>query len=53
MKYYWLTGSFTNLEPDSTDTDSWALDHNFVSITPITLDMTAYEIIQKLKFLED
>lgn len=52
MKYYWLTGSFTNLEPESNDTDSWALDHNFVAVTPISLDMTAYDMISKLKDFE-
>lgn len=38
---YQLTGFFQNLEPDSEDTDCWALDHGYASITPIGLDMTA------------
>ena len=38
---YHLSGYFQNLEPESEDTDYWALDHGFASITPIQLDMTA------------
>ena len=36
-----LTGYFQNLEPDAEDTDYWALEHGYASITPIGLDMTA------------
>ncbi|MBO7119008.1 MAG: 5'/3'-nucleotidase SurE [Bacteroidaceae bacterium] len=38
---YRLTGYFENLEPEAADTDYWALDHGYASITPIQLDMTA------------
>lgn len=38
--YFWLTGDFFNTEPDSTDTDEWALNHNYVSIVPIQVDLT-------------
>lgn len=37
---YKLTGYFQNLEPDAEDTDYWALDHGFASITPTSLDMS-------------
>ncbi len=47
--YYWLTGVFLNHEPDSTDTDEWALENNFVSVVPVTVDMTAHSYIEKLK----
>lgn len=40
-EFYWLTGRFDNLEAEATDTDNWALDHGYASITPIQLDMTA------------
>lgn len=50
--YYWLTGEFCNTEPESTDTDSWALAHGYVSVTPIQVDMTAYSAISGLKDLE-
>ena len=43
---YHLTGYFQNLEPESTDTDYWALDHGFASITPIQLDMTSYKWLE-------
>jgi 5'-nucleotidase len=47
--YYWLTGVFQNHEPDSTDTDEWAIAHNIVSVVPVTVDMTAHWYIDKLK----
>ena len=45
---YQLTGFFQNLEPDAEDTDYWALDHGYASITPVGLDMTAYGMLDKL-----
>ena len=47
--YYWLTGSFNNQEPDATDTDEWALANNFVSVVPVTVDMTAHGYLDVLK----
>jgi 5'-nucleotidase len=47
--YYWLTGLFQNHEPDSVDTDEWALTNNYVSVVPVTVDMTAHGYIDKLK----
>lgn len=47
--YYWLTGIFQNHEPESVDTDEWALANNFVSIVPVTVDMTAHWYINDLK----
>ena len=46
---YHLTGYFLNLEPEAEDTDYWALDHGFASITPLQLDMTAHRVIESLK----
>jgi 5'-nucleotidase len=46
--YYWLTGSFQNHEPESVDTDEWALANNYVSLVPVTVDMTAHWYIDKL-----
>lgn len=43
-----LTGYFQNLEPDAEDTDYWALDHGYAAITPIQLDMTAHDLLDKL-----
>lgn len=49
FKYYWLVGEYTNDEPESEDTDNWALTHGYVSITPTTVDLTAYNILDKIK----
>ena len=50
---YRLTGFFTNLEPDASDTDYWALDHGMASVTPLTLDMTSYGDMEGLKSLRE
>jgi 5'-nucleotidase len=47
--YYWLTGIFQNHEPEAIDTDEWAIAHNFVSVVPVTVDMTAHGYINALK----
>jgi 5'-nucleotidase len=47
--YYWLTGSFENTEPESTDTDEFALKNKYVSVVPALIDMTAYCEIANLK----
>lgn len=47
--YFWLTGKFTNNEPEAEETDRWALEHDYVAITPIQIDMTAYALIDELK----
>ena len=45
--YYWLSGNFVNYDT-GTDTDEWALNHNFVSVVPVQFDMTAHESINLL-----
>lgn len=40
--YYWLAGSFVVRDEDP-ETDAWALDNGYVSITPITFDLTAHD----------
>ena len=47
--YYWMTGGYTNDEPDADDTDNWALSHGYVAITPTTIDVTAHEMIGHIK----
>jgi 5'-nucleotidase len=47
--YFWLTGEFHNLEPDARDTDEWALHHNYISIVPVHIDLTAYKAMDKLR----
>ena len=50
--YYWLTGKFV-IEDDGTDTDEWALQHNYVSVVPVQQDITDYKNIDTLKYLEN
>jgi 5'-nucleotidase len=47
--YYWLTGVYVNHEPDATDTDECALANNYVSVAPVSVDMTAHEYLDTLK----
>jgi len=49
QKYYWLTGFFQNLEPNSEDTDEYVLKNNFVSVVPCRVDITNHEAIDQLK----
>lgn len=46
--YYWMVGHYQNHEPDAEDTDQWALQHGYVAITPTTIDVTAYNMIDKI-----
>ena len=47
--YFWLVGEYTNNEPEADDTDNWALRHGYVAITPTTIDVTAYEMIERIE----
>lgn len=49
QEYYWMTGSYTNDEPDATDTDNYALANGYVAITPTTIDVTAHEMIKRME----
>ena len=51
--YYWLTGNYENREPDNEQSDHWALDHGYVAITPVTVDATAYQLMDQLGYLLD
>jgi 5''/3''-nucleotidase SurE len=46
--YFWLTGNFTNQEPEASDTDEWALANDYIAVVPTKIDMTAYEVIDEL-----
>ena len=46
--YFWLTGNFHNTEPEATDTDEWALEHQYVSIVPMHTDLTCYNTLKVL-----
>ncbi len=46
--YYWIGGEEPTAEPGE-DTDFWALEHDFISITPLHLDLTAYQQMERLR----
>ena len=50
--YYWLTGEFVNFEPESTDTDEWALANGYLSVVPTQADLTAHQLLNDLKLFE-
>lgn len=45
--YYWLTGKFVNYDHGQ-DTDEWALENYYISVVPVTTDLTAYHAMQTL-----
>ena len=47
-EYFWLTGSYLNQEENAKDTDEYALKRNYVSVVPITVDLTSYKGIHYL-----
>ncbi len=50
-EYYWLTGTMDYIEDDE-ESDIRAIQENFVSVTPIQFDLTAYDFLEKLKHWE-
>jgi len=46
---HWLTGDYTNDEPEAQDTDNWAINNGYVAITPTTIDVTAHEAMAEMK----
>jgi len=50
--YYWLTGEFVNFEPESLDTDEWALANGYISLVPTQADLTAHSALANLKHFE-
>jgi 5'-nucleotidase len=49
--YYWLTGQFVNYDGGE-DTDEWALKHHYISVVPISFDMTAHQTLAALHNLK-
>jgi len=47
--YFWLTGVYHNTEPESTDTDEWAIQHGYVTIVPVHCDLTHYKSLPILQ----
>jgi 5'-nucleotidase len=46
---YWLTGEFTNEEPDNEHSDEWALNHGYAALVPLQIDLTAYRFLEKMR----
>lgn len=46
--YYWLTGYFTNEEPEEEDTDDYLLQHKYAAIVPIKVDVTNYSAMDEI-----
>jgi 5'-nucleotidase len=44
-----MVGNYADEEAKSEDTDKWALRHGYVAITPTTVDVTAYSMIDVIK----
>ena len=50
-KYHWLTGDFV-IDDDGDDTDIKALSKGYISLVPVQVDLTAYKVMEELKYLE-
>ena len=50
---YWLTGVFDNYNLNDTNSDEWALSNGYVSIVPIKIDLTAYDVVNQMKHWEE
>lgn len=48
-KFYWLTGKYVDLAPDDDAADNYWLRRDYVTITPIRPDQTAFDSISGLK----
>ena len=48
VPYYWAAGSY-RMSDVETDTDALALDQGYVSVTPVTFDLTAYDFLPALR----
>lgn len=46
--YYWMGGGIMEEEQEE-DSDVYAVENNYISITPIQLDLTDYELINKFR----
>lgn len=48
-KYYWIAGYYAPHDSDDKDSDTWAFQHDYVAVTPLQLDMTAYTAMDLFK----
>jgi len=47
--YFWLTGTFENLEPTAEDTDDAALRNSYIAIVPTKVDLTDTEMLHQMQ----
>ena len=52
QKYYWLTGKFINMDK-AENADILNLENNYVTIVPSGHDLTIYNALSPLKYLEN
>ena len=45
--YYWIGGVQTDASADES-TDSWAMEHGYVAVTPLKIDETDYAVLDRL-----
>lgn len=50
-KGYRITGEFDCYDEEN-DNDNWALNNNYVSVTPLQIDLTAHKTLSSLKKIE-
>ncbi|KAA6350407.1 5'-nucleotidase SurE [termite gut metagenome] len=48
---YWLSGMFINTQPDNEKSDRWALSQGYAAITPVKVNLTAYEYLDELQHI--
>ncbi|MCL2766940.1 MAG: 5'/3'-nucleotidase SurE [Peptococcaceae bacterium] len=41
--YYWMAGECFDVDGDEQDTDTWAVNNDYISITPLQFDLTNYQ----------
>lgn len=47
--YFWMAGEPYNIDQDDPDTDTAAVQQGYISITPLQLDLTDHQFIDRLK----
>ena len=50
--YYWMTGEFLSAETDANDTDEAWLNQGYITVVPVRIDMTDYDLLAQMKSLE-
>nr|WP_308535953.1 5'/3'-nucleotidase SurE [uncultured Prevotella sp.] len=53
FEYFWMVGQYRDDEPEKIDTDQWALNHGYVAVTPVRIDVTDYTTLEKMKDWEE